>query len=600
MSQQLIKLLLPILLLLLNACCQNQNGANFNPTITPVTESNPSSTPLPVNTETPLDKTPLDKTPLGETSLGETSPTTPTAVDTPSLPSATLTPTLTLTPAPVVIPSVTSSPLSPRTPTPPHPYTPTPLPTLAPLATATSPPPSLPSAHTAQLTCSDPVVTPLASTGGGPIALRSDIQLRQVIMTIGTFIRLDLDPLTHDIFYMDSWANIYRLHLQPGTASESSLIYSFEDIGGGHYTLGMAFGPDGSLYVVGNENQSDTTRAIIRKGVPNQTGQRVWSTLASTDFYPKSNTAFDHVFSAIAVSPDGQYVYVNSGSRTDHGEVQSNNGTFPDARELPLTAAIFRLPTQATDLLLVNDEAELKAQGYLFAAGIRNAFDMDFAPNGELFASENGPDFDYPEELNWIREGHHYGFPWRMGNYDNRQQFPDYNPTQDPWIIENSIAALKGTFHNDPTFPSPPSGVTFTPPIANFGPAGDHFRDMMGCEHKASQLGLSMGTFTPHRSPLGLTFDTQQTLSEEFRGDAFLLSFGPAYEAALTDRGQDLLHLDLTQIGSTYQVRTTQLVRDFASPIDSLLLNNKLYVLELGRQDSKDQIVGTIWEVTLP
>jgi glucose/arabinose dehydrogenase len=138
---------------------------------------------------------------------------------------------------------------------------------------------------------------------------------------------------------------------------------------------------------------------------------RVWSTLAETAPYPKSNTTFDHIFSGIVVSPDGQNVYLTSGSRTAHGEEESNQGKFPGVREVPLTAAIFRLPANGANLMLPNDEVELQAQGYYFARGLRNAFDLAFAPNGDLFASENGPDADYPEELNWIRRGHHYGFP---------------------------------------------------------------------------------------------------------------------------------------------------------------------------------------------
>ena len=46
---------------------------------------------------------------------------------------------------------------------------------------------------------------------------------------------------------------------------------------------------------------------------------------------------------------------------------------------------------------------------------------------GELFATENGPDIDFPEEINWIREGLQYGFPWRFGAEDN----PVLDPTYD-------------------------------------------------------------------------------------------------------------------------------------------------------------------------
>lgn len=62
----------------------------------------------------------------------------------------------------------------------------------------------------------------------------------------------------------------------------------------------------------------------------------------------------------------------------------------------------------------------------VFADGVRNAYDLAFNSAGDLFATENGPDGDevnaqeaahtdegwlYPEELNHVIEGGHYGFP---------------------------------------------------------------------------------------------------------------------------------------------------------------------------------------------
>ena len=58
---------------------------------------------------------------------------------------------------------------------------------------------------------------------------------------------------------------------------------------------------------------------------------------------------------AIVLSPDEQMLYVNSGSRTDHGEVQNGNGQFPDAREVPLTSMIIRVPADSKNLSLPNN-----------------------------------------------------------------------------------------------------------------------------------------------------------------------------------------------------------------------------------------------------
>ena len=59
----------------------------------------------------------------------------------------------------------------------------------------------------------------------------------------------------------------------------------------------------------------------------------------------------------------------------------------------------------------------------------------------------------------------------------------------------------------------------------------------------------------------------------------------------LTDRGQDLLHLKLTREGDNYSAVTTQIARGFKNPIDAVLIENRLYVLEFSGD-------STIWELT--
>jgi glucose/arabinose dehydrogenase len=425
----------------------------------------------------------------------------------------------------------------------------------------------------------------------GPTALRDDIQIRKIVDTRGGFIRIDQDPVSKALFYLNSEGKIFRLNLESGDGSKSTQVYTPSDIGGSSATTGMAFGPDGTLYVVSNEGQATTNRGIIRKGTPDSSGGHTWTTLAATEEYPKSNTQYDHQFNGVVVSPDGKEVYVNSGSRTEHGEVQDTQGTFPNAREVPLTSAIFRLPADGTDLVLPNDEAKLKEQGFLFADGLRNSYDLAFAPGGDLFATENGPDIDLPDEMNWIREGRHYGFPWRFGNEANPQTDPNYDFAKDGRLNKAFFAVEQGMYHQDPDFPQPP--MEFTDPVANVGPDADKYADLQGQEQDSSDKGQPMYTFTPHRAPLGLSFDTAGALTA-FKGDGFVLSWGWGIgDPTLSDAGQDLLHLKLTKQDDRYEAQVTQIARGFDHPIDSVLVGNQLYILEYGG-------TGGIWEVTLP
>ncbi len=451
-----------------------------------------------------------------------------------------------------------------------------PAPTQAPTA-----PPVEPTAVVVQAVEAQPVA-------GGPTLLRSDMSLRRVAPAGDGAIRLVQSPADGALYVLNAGTGLLKLDPAAGTlAPVASIAELAED---GAQPTGLAFGPDGTLYVVANKAKGTSTQAMISRGVPNGAAF-TWSRLATTSTYPLSNTPFDHLFNGVAVSPDGAFVYVNSGSRTDHGEVQNNGFAFPEAREEPITSAIFRLPADGADLTLTNDEAALAP--YFFADGVRNAYDLAFAPDGKLFAGDNGPDADFADELNWLQEGKHYGFPWRFGNEDNPQRDPAYDPAKDKRLQPDFTAVRTGAYANDPNFPPPPG--PFADPVANLGPAAATYRDAAGAEVDAAAAGASAYTFTPHRSPLGLVFVDGAPMPADLQADgevlsAMILSWGAA-GGTLSDTGQDLLHMALTPDGDSYTATTTQLARGFKRPIDAVLDGNKLYILEFDPG-------GVIWEIS--
>ncbi len=426
---------------------------------------------------------------------------------------------------------------------------------------------------------------------GGPTLLRDGITLRKVLGVGGGNIKLARNPADGKIYFLHPTNGLFRLDLTP--SGKADKVQAKKDIVADGDPAGMAFGPNGALYVTVNKKVgAKQTQAIVRRGTPNSSGAFTWQTISSTEPYQLSGTNFDHLVNGITVSPDGKWLYYNSGSRTDHGEVETNGLAFPDLREVPLTSAIFGVPADGNDLTLPADETALKQ--YMYVDGTRNAFDLKFAPNGDLFAVDNGPDADYPDELNWIREGQHYGFPWRFGVQDNPQQFPDYDSAKDRHLSMDFVAVKNNTYRNDPGFPKPPA-VKFADPVLNLGPDAAQYRGDDGQQHDAAVEGKPLNTFTPHRSPLGLSFVTGDQMPADLRGDtntlaAFLTSWGAA-GGTLQDKGQDLLYIRLRKTGDNYEAMTTQIARSFKNPIDTVLVDNHLYVLEFGD-------AGSIWELT--
>ena len=423
-------------------------------------------------------------------------------------------------------------------------------------------------------------------------------------------VRIDQNPLDGDLYVLatseadgrgpGTTNRIYRLEPAAGGTLNPVEVLADADHGAPR-PVGMAFGPEGNLYLVGNDEVGDAnaenaqTKIVIRRGTPDGAGGWDWATVAESEPYLFSYTYFDHRANAVVVSPDGQTLYVNSGSRSDHGE------SYGGVREEPLTSVILRIPAAGTDLVLPNDRQALEDGGYIFAVGNRNTADLAFAPNGDLFGPDNAGDRDDPGELNWLREGEHYGFPWRIGGNDTPMQFDGYDPAADPLVPSpcNPNPADTGCyFSNDPTFPAPPEGVTFVEPIPNAGPYADSYLDPeTGAVRDASEDGVTITTFSGGRSPLGLVFDADSLAAGRLRGGAFMLSFAGA--DGFPQDGQDLIFLDLDKGADGYTLSAELVVNGFDHPIDAVMVENVVYVAEYGDWFSSGGSRG-IWAVRLP
>ncbi|MGE5810922.1 MAG: PQQ-dependent sugar dehydrogenase, partial [Ignavibacteria bacterium] len=387
-----------------------------------------------------------------------------------------------------------------------------------------------------------------------PVSTRSDISIKQLATIGGPTVRIERDPVSGNLYLLENNGNIKRVNFNQDSSSATlETVYTQSDHGLGN-TLGIAFDSDGTLYIVGNSPRIQGSAGVgsIVRGIPDMPGSenRIWNTLAVTVSYWYGYD-YNHRMSGIIVSPDNNYIYVNSGARTDHGEEREVAGL----RETGLTSIILKLPVNGDSIVLQDDREWLQTNGYLMAEGIRNDFDFAYGPNGDLFSVENSGDRDDPEEMNWVREGHHYGFPWRIGGNRTPQQDTPYVPQNDPLLNPNAWGGGPGqlyvTFSNDPEYPKPPDGVVLTEPVSSYGPDADRFRDTItGTIKNASDLGTTISTFTSHRSPNGIVFDADSVLSDDLAGGAFVISFSDAsWLEAPGDDGEDILHLALTKIG---------------------------------------------------
>jgi hypothetical protein len=429
-----------------------------------------------------------------------------------------------------------------------------------------------------------------------PKATRSDITIKQAGVVGNNTVRIKQDPVSGNFYVLQNNGIIQRINWSGGGSASFTTVFQTSDHGL-NAPLGMIFGKDGTMYLVGNDSTGQFGTATIVKGVPDAPGseQRTWSIIAQTVAYPYGNI-YNHRMNGIVLNKQGDSIYVNSGAATDHGEI---HGGF---REVGLTSIILKLPINGQNIVLQNDREWLRTNGFLFAEGIRNTFDLAYGPNGDLFGVENSDDRDDPEELNLLQQGHHYGFPWRIGGDNTPQQYTPYNPHTDPLLSPSAWGggSLYTTYSNDPAYPPRPDGIVFTEPIPSIGPDADKFRDTTsGAVRNASALGLTISTFTPHRSVDGIVFDHDSLLAGNLKGGAFVISFSNSgLITALGDTSQDLLHVAIIKQNGQYTAQVTKLISGLNSPLGIERAGNILYIVETGLQGSNNS--PKLWVVTLP
>jgi glucose/arabinose dehydrogenase len=435
-----------------------------------------------------------------------------------------------------------------------------------------------------------------------PVALTPDVKVEHFMQIHPQAVRILQNPRTSDLWYTTFNGDVYRIEKTNNEQPVSEKVFSVADHG--IIILQGAVFINNTLFLCGNvytDDKKSTWGRMVRFELDSLKGKQM-SVVFNTVKYAANKTIYDHGWNAMVVSPDEKYIYVNSGARTDHGEIQDNGGEYPKARDNALTAKIFRFPSDAKDLLLPDDEVKLKADGYLFASGIRNAFDISFDPDSNLFAVSNSADYDYPEDMFWIRKDHHYGFPWVMGGLENPQQYKDWQPDPDidRFINPSSHSWKTKYYYSDPEFPQRPANVKFSPGVQNLGPDANEYRGHSGKILDGDETGVTVSTFTPHACPVGLFFDSKKILNDHYKGDGFVIRYSAGERSSLmrpfTNQGGDLLHLELEYVKAwdNYVVHASRIVEGFNEPTDALMIGNDVYIIEYGGKE------GNIWKVTLP
>jgi glucose/arabinose dehydrogenase len=196
----------------------------------------------------------------------------------------------------------------------------------------------------------------------------------------------------------------------------------------------------------------------------------------------------------------------------------------------------------------------------ILGRGLRNPYGFAWDPAGRLFTVSNGPDANAPEEMDCVEPGKHYGFPY---------QFSD-------WPVQPGKPY--------PHTPVAPTGLTFTMPVKNLGPAGG-----------GSSKGMS--TFHPHSSPAGMIW-CGDDFSAPIGGGFLVTRYGNLLGADRTGIGDDVgfdvlsMHLQQDSAG-VWSARTENILAPLGRPIDVIRIGpGRVLILEYTRPTNFKERLG--------
>ncbi len=373
-------------------------------------------------------------------------------------------------------------------------------------------------------------------------------RLREVARLPFRPVRLASDGRGHGLYVLTEQGDVWRL--DPSNAALKQILPANrylerrpEDIGGPLFVLGMTLDRQKRLYIASNQ-QNKATR-------PYQNIVTIYRSSSVTNGHPSElkpwfqtnypgSPAYIHAVENIAFGPDG-HLYAGNGGRTDGG-LTGTDSEWYGGGETPITGCLWRIKSDSTPPVLE-----------VYARGLRNAYGFCWNAAGEMFATENGPDADAPEELNHIEQGKHYGFPYRFADWTKKAY---------------------------PTSPEPPADLAFTLPVANLGPDGGF-------------SGTPMFTFDPHSGPGGIVFLGNE-FPEGYRGTFLLTRFGNFIRSPKDNSGFDVLRATLRRNAEgRYEGHFHTVLSGLGRPIDIHLgAPGKLYIAEYSRATNSSDSYG--------
>jgi PQQ-dependent dehydrogenase (s-GDH family) len=284
------------------------------------------------------------------------------------------------------------------------------------------------------------------------------------------------------------------IRVDPSTGSKSTALEVADayQAAGQDGVLGMALDPrlghaSGADYVyLAYTYDADPSAAIDRRAklvryTYDSSSQTLGSPLTLIEGMPGSS---DHNSGRLAYGPD-DHLYYTIG---DQGRNQFDGTCFEiRAQYLPTQSEVDQRDWSAYQgkILRLELDGSIPAdnpilggvRSHIYSYGHRNAQGIVFAPDGKLYADEQGPKTD--DEINWIRAGKNYGWPQVAGYQDDKAYVYGNWSASSPQPCTDLTFSDYGWPASVPeTRESEWSSPDFTPPLMTFYTVEDGYNFM--------------------------------------------------------------------------------------------------------------------------
>ncbi len=339
--------------------------------------------------------------------------------------------------------------------------------------------------------------------------------------------------------------DVWSINPSSGERTEVIRHNDYLDRGWGDVIIrGMALDTRNRLYLAINQralgglplSNNVTIVRTIREVNGHPAGPAPWFKVS----YPWGQEPFNFGVGPIAFGPDGM-LYVSSGARTDSGEAGVDT-RYWSGGEHDLTGSIWRL-----------DPNKPSPSVEVFVRGLRCSRGFCWDRAGRMLATDIGSSTQGSAELNLLKAGQHYGFPFRFTN------------------------SMEKPF---PHTPADPVGVQFTVPLANLGPDGGY-------------TGEPLYTFDPFSNPSAVAALGERA-PQTYRGGVLVARLGNELPLP-KDVGFDVLFTRLKQEGEKVTLETHQFLTGVSRPNALLMVNDgRIFVSEHSRANKFDEFTSML------